>query len=191
MTETPQMFYDFVIVHGSYGSPFENWFSWLFQQLEAKGYKVLVPQFPSGVGFQNYENWFRVLDAYSSFLGPNTTFIGHSLGPAFITDYLLDKKLKVKDLYFVAPLYQTGCGSELDTVNAPFFIRQDLTEVSALSDKRVCFVSDNDPYVPNDWSFDFAKKIDAQVEMVQKAGHFNLAAGYNTFPLLLQKILEQ
>ena len=43
--ETQENIYDFVIVHGSYGSPFENWFSWLFQKLEAKGFKVLVPQF--------------------------------------------------------------------------------------------------------------------------------------------------
>ena len=39
--ETQENIYDFVIVHGSYGSPFENWFSWLFQKLEAKGFKVL------------------------------------------------------------------------------------------------------------------------------------------------------
>ena len=186
---TPDNIYDFVIVHGSYGSPFENWFMWLFKKLEAKGFKVLVPQFPCGKENQNYENWFRILDSYSSFLGPKTTYIGHSLGPAFITDYLLDKSLKAKGLYFIAPLYQKLNISEFDNVNTPFFIRNDLEKLRELSETRVCFVSDNDPYVPNVISFDFAEKIGAEIKIVKEAGHFNTAAGYDTFPLLLEQLL--
>ncbi len=190
MSETKEKVYDFVIVHGSYGSPFENWFPWLFQQLESKGYNVLVPQFPCGIGFQNYENWFRVLDVYRPFFGAQTSFIGHSLGPAFITDYLLDTKLKVKGLYFVAPLYQKLHAPEFDLINEPFFIKNDFQEVANLSEKRMCFISENDPYVPNSVSLDFAQKIEAEIKMVQQAGHFNSAAGYNTFPQLLSEILD-
>ena len=40
--------FDYVIVHGSYGTPFENWFPWLFQRLSEAGKNVLAPQFPCG-----------------------------------------------------------------------------------------------------------------------------------------------
>ena len=35
------------IFHGTEGYPEENWFPWLKEKLEAKGYKVFVPQFPT------------------------------------------------------------------------------------------------------------------------------------------------
>ena len=67
--------FDYVIVHGSYGSPFENWFPWLYEKLTAEGKNVLVPQFPCGAKIQNYDNWKRVLDAYKHLINENTTFI--------------------------------------------------------------------------------------------------------------------
>ena len=36
-----------VIIHGSYGSPDENWFPWLKKELQKIGYKVFVPAFPT------------------------------------------------------------------------------------------------------------------------------------------------
>lgn len=190
MNTKSENFYDFVIVHGSFGWPFENWFPWLADELAAKGKKVLAPQFPCGKGMQNYENWYRVLDAYAPFIGEKTTFIGHSLAPAFIVDYLLDRQIKVNALYFVAPLYQKCNHPEVDEVNASFFFKSDLKDITTLSQKRICFISTNDPYVPNDYSLDFAKKIGAEVKTVENAGHFNTAAGYRTFPLLLQQLSE-
>ena len=39
------MMYDYVIIHGSYGHPFENWEPWLFNVLTSEGKQVLAPQF--------------------------------------------------------------------------------------------------------------------------------------------------
>ena len=47
---------NYFIIHGSFGSPFENWFSWLHDFIENEGKQVYVPQFPIGVGYQNYDN---------------------------------------------------------------------------------------------------------------------------------------
>lgn len=38
-----------IIVHGSFSNPFQNWFSWLHDELEKDNYNVYVPQFPVGV----------------------------------------------------------------------------------------------------------------------------------------------
>ena len=47
---------NYFIIHGSFGSPFGNWFSWLQDFISSDGKQVYVPQFPIGVDYQNYEN---------------------------------------------------------------------------------------------------------------------------------------
>ena len=182
--------FDFVVIHGSYGSPFENWFPWIYGELARDGNNVLVPQFPCGKGIQNYDNWRRVLDAYKHLINENTTFIGHSLSPAFIVDYIIDNNLKVKDLIFAAPFYGLIQIPEFDEVNSPFFMKHDLKRVTLLSNRRICFISNNDPYVPNSLSVDFADRIGAEKIFVDNAGHFNTSAGYNSFEDLY-KVLQE
>ncbi len=182
--------YDFVIIHGSYGSPFENWFPWLVNALEKEGKKVLAPQFPCGEDCQNYDNWCAVLNAYKHLLNNKTTFIGHSLAPAFIVDYLIDNNMIVNNLFSVAPFYDKINIPEFDKVNTPFFNNRNLEKVTALTQKRVCFISDNDPYVPNSLSFDFANRIMAETIIIPYAGHFNASAGFRTFPQLLDTVLK-
>ena len=180
--------YDFVVVHGSYGSPFENWFPWLFSELSNEGKNVLAPQFPCGKGIQNYENWEKVLDSYSALIDENTTFIGHSLAPAFIVDYILSRKIKVNKLVFAAPFYGLIDIPDFDEVNSPFFFMENLDLITEYSKDRICFISDNDPYVPNQLSVDFAKKIQGKIKTVNKAGHFNTSSGFSEFELLLNEL---
>ena len=51
---------NYFIIHGSFGSPFGNWFSWLQDFISSDGKQVYVPQFPIGVDYQNYENWSSI-----------------------------------------------------------------------------------------------------------------------------------
>ena len=137
--------YDYVIVHGSYGTPFENWFSWLFNELTARGKKVLAPQFPCGRDVQNYSNWSKVMNAYKSYIGKETSFIGHSLAPAFITDYILENSLHVKNLYFAAPFYGLIDIPDFDQVNKPFFFNKDLKRIKNFTQSITCYISTTDP----------------------------------------------
>lgn len=180
--------YDYVIIHGSYGSPFENWFPWLYEELTKRGKAVLVPQMPCGENIQNYENWSKVLDAYEHLMDENTVFIGHSLSPAFIVDYLIKNDMSAKQLVFAAPFYGMIDIPEFDAVNAPFFI-ENIERAKTIAADKICFISKTDPYVPNSLSIDFANKIGARVEMVDNAGHFNNAAGYAKFTQLLNAIV--
>lgn len=180
--------YDYVIIHGSYGNPFENWFSWLFKKLAEDGKNVLAPQFPCGADIQNYSNWSKVLNSYKKYIGEETSFIGHSLAPAFITDYLLDNHIKINNLYFAAPFYGEINIPDFDLVNKPFFIYKDLKRVKNLFNIAVSFISTNDPYVPNQLSIDFSEAIGAKQIMVSGAGHFNTSAGYSIFEQLYEEI---
>lgn len=181
--------YDYVIIHGSYGTPFENWFKWLHDKLTEEGKNVLVPQFPCG-DIQNYSNWEKVMNAYKEYIGKETSFVGHSLAPAFITDYILKNKLQVKNLYFVAPFYSLINIPDFDRVNTPFFIYKDMKQIKNLSKSITCYISKNDPYVPNRLSVEFADNVGAKKIFVENAGHFNSAAGYTKFEQLLEEMME-
>lgn len=183
--------YDFVIIHGSYGSPFENWFQSLYEELTNAGKNVLVPQMPCGEEIQSYANWKKALDGYLHLIDENTVFVGHSLAPAFIVDYLLEKKMKAKAVYFVAGFYGLINIADFDKVNSRFFIRKDLNEITKFVKNRVLFISKTDPYVPNELSDQFGKEIDAEIVYFEDAGHFNKAAGYTSFPLLKERLLKE
>ena len=96
--------YDTLIIHGSFGSPFGNWFPWLAASLEQRGHKVLVPQFPVG-DLQTLSNWTKVLDAYRDFLAPNLNVYAHSLGPAFVANYAPQNGLNIEKAILVVPFY--------------------------------------------------------------------------------------
>ena len=89
---------NYFIIHGSFSSPYANWFSWLHDFLEEEGKQVYAPDFPIGVGYQNYDNWSRLLKCYLDLglINENTTIIGHSSAPAFISKFLTENKIKVK-----------------------------------------------------------------------------------------------
>ena len=182
--------FDYVIVHGSYGTPFENWFPWLFQRLSEAGKNVLAPQFPCGNEIQNYTNWSKVMDVYKDYISKETSFIGHSLAPAFITDYILNNSLQVKNLYFVAPFYGLINIPDFDKVNSPFFIYNDLKNIQNFVKSITCYISTTDPYVPNQLSVDFADNIGANKVFVENSGHFNKAAGYTHFEQLLEQVMK-
>ena len=72
------------IFHGTEGYPEENWFPWLKHELEQKGCKVFVPQFPSPpVVPSKISEWFEVLREYEKYINEETVIIGHSLGGVF------------------------------------------------------------------------------------------------------------
>ena len=87
---------NYFIIHGSFGNPFGNWFSWLHDFIESEGKEVYVPHFPIGVGYQNFENWSNLLKTYLDLglINENTTIIAHSSAPVFISKFLIQNNIK-------------------------------------------------------------------------------------------------
>ena len=174
---------NYFIIHGSFGSPYSNWFSWLSDFLVSDNKHVYVPDFPIGVGYQNYNNWSNLLKCYLNLglINENTTIIAHSIAPIFISKFLVENKIKVKKLIFVCGFNNyLGINEEYDAVNNTMYFNN-LEDVKQYANDIICFYSDNDPYVKYEVEKEFADTIATEQILLNNAGHINAESGYDTF----------
>lgn len=180
---------NYFIIHGSFGSPFVNWVPYLRKEIESKNLEVYTPDFPTGVGYQNYENWSKLLKVYldAGLIGENTIIFAHSIAPVFICKFLIENKVKVKRLVFVC-----GCNNYLEIsdedyniVNKSMFT-DNLSDIKNYCDDIVCFYSDNDPYFPYNYEKEFADTITSNQIVIKDGGHLNSEYGYDEFDDLLK-----
>ena len=181
---------NYFIIHGSFSSPFSNWIPWLRTELEKRSKVVYTPDLPSGVGYQNYENWEKMLKCYcdSGLINENTIIYGHSIAPVFISKFLVKNKIKVKKLIFVCGFNNyLGINEEYDNVNESMYF-DDLEEVKKYADEIICYYSDNDPYVKYEAEQDFASRVSTKEVVIKNGGHLNSESGYTAFEELLKYI---
>ena len=72
-------------------------------KIEEKNGVVYTPDFPTGVGYQNYDNWNKLLSVYldAGLINENTVIFAHSIAPIFICHFLVEHRVKIKRLVFV------------------------------------------------------------------------------------------
>lgn len=195
----------FVIFHGSFGSPDENWFPELKEKLELLGQVVIVPEFPiedkkeiekKGKDFkpqkQTLDNWTNVFkNQVLTKIKPNEKlcFVGHSLSPVFIL-HLVDKfNIQLDSAIFVAP-FMEALKDELwqfNLVNSSFYESDfDFEKLKKLIPISYTLYSSNDPYVPENLSKDFAEKLNSSLIYVTRAGHMSSSVNLNEFPLVYE-----
>ena len=157
---------NYLLVHGSFCNPFSNWIPYLRKKIENKSLEVYTPDFPTGVGYQNYENWSRLLKTYveANIINENTFIFAHSIAPIFICKFLVENEIN-KSMYF-----------------------DNLLDVKKYCDDIVCFYSDNDPYVKYETEKEFADTITNNQIMISGGGHLNSESGYTEFEELLKYI---
>ena len=174
---------NYFIIHGSFGSPYSNWFGWLHDFIEEEEKQVYVPDFPIGVECQNYENWSNLLKYYLNLglINENTTIIAHSIAPVFVSKFLVENKIKVKKLILVCGFnHYLGISEEYDNVNKSMYF-ENLEDVKPYAKEIICFYSNNDPYVNYEVEKDFADKIATEQILIPNGGHINSESGYDTF----------
>lgn len=190
----------FVVLHGSGGSPEENWFPALKQRLERLGQEVVVPRFPVGKGNrvtehgrteQSLQSWLEAArDLVKQAKGRQLVLVAHSLGPLFAL-HLIDRfDFNVDCLIAVSPFFQLDSQripEQISRVNQTFY-RQDFDFDKIKRHVKAVYVlySENDPYVPKATSLVFAAKLGASAIMVRGAGHMNADINMNEFPLVLE-----
>ena len=113
----------YLIMHGSYGSPDENWLPWLEKELKSTGGDVVLKQFPvddwneiERIGRENIDTYIAVecLNSWEKYFTENiypqikdqdVVFIGHSIAPIFMLHMLAKYDIKIKTAIFVAPFF--------------------------------------------------------------------------------------
>lgn len=174
---------NYFIIHGSFSSPFSNWIPYLRSFIENKNLEVYTPDFPSGVGYQTYDNWNKLLNVYkeANILNENTTIFAHSIAPIFICKYLIENKIKVKRLVFVCGFNNyLGLNEEYDTVKKSMYINN-LSDIKNYCNDIICFYTKNDPYVPYELEKEFADTITNKQIIIVDGGHLNSESGYTEF----------
>ncbi len=174
---------NYFLIHGSFSSPYSNWIGWLHDFIEEEGKQVYVPNFPIGVGYQNYENWSKLLKYYLDLglIHENTTIIAHSIAPVFVAKFLTQNKVKIKKLISVCGFNNyLGIDEAYDAVNQSMYF-DNLQEVKQYAKEIICFYSDNDPYVSYEAEKEFVDTIASEEVLMLKAGHINSESGYDTF----------
>lgn len=176
-----------LIIHGTDGYPEENWFPWIKEKLEEKGYKVFIPQFPTPE-HQTPEDWFKVFNQYKDQLNEESILIGHSCGGAFLLRVLEKMTTKIKVAVFVAA--SAGIKPikyyEIDRpfVEQPF----DWEKIRNSAEHFLIFHSEDDPLICIENGEKIAKETRNDLIRETNAGHFNAKAGYTTFELLAEKL---
>ena len=178
---------NFFIVHGVYANPEANWFPWLKKELEKNGFECIVPKFPTPLD-QTLESWIRTINKYKNEIGEETALVGHSLGAAFILNYLEKINKKIKAAFLVAGFFKP-LGSDYDKLNETFINKNfDWKKIKNNCGKFFVIGSDNDEYISIDITKDLAKSLDAKLKIIHNGGHLNKKAGYGKFPELLDLI---
>lgn len=173
------------IVHGIYGSPEENWFPWLKKELEKLGHSVHVPQFPNPEN-PTLEEWTQALAPYQDKITPSTIVIGHSLGVPFLLSVI--ERSKINAAFFVAG-FTSKVDNQFDEAMKTFTRRTfDWERIRNNCKNFFVFHSDNDPYVKYEKAEELAGHFGVEINLIPGAGHFNAAAGYTTFEVLLNAI---
>lgn len=179
---------NYLLLHGSFGNPFVNWFPYLRNEIEKRNKEVYTPDFPTGVGYQNYENWSKLLNSYvaANIINENTVIFAHSIAPIFICHFLVENKIKVKRLVLVCGFNNyLGIDEEYDAVNKSMYFNN-LSATKNYCDDIICLYSDNDPYVKYEVEKSFADILTKNQIVISNGGHLNTESGYDKFPELLK-----
>lgn len=176
------------IIHGSNGNKDGHWYPWLKKELEGKGSRVFLPQFPIEEK-QTLQNWLDILKPTKEYLD-GSVLVGHSLGVPFILNVLNQWDVKVKASFLVA-----GFSGHLEVEDEPNI--NDIAErdfdwekIKRNCDKFYVIHSDDDPVAPFERGKGLAGNLGVEVILVKDGGHFLDESGFKTFNLLLDKIKE-
>ncbi len=180
------------LIHGWEGSPEQAWRPWLRDELEQRGFQVIVPAMPD-TKTPTMDKWAPYLAKVVGTADENSYFVGHSLGCITILRFLetLKENEKVGGVILVAgfghDLEYGGYKNEL----ASFFDKPiDWEKIKKHSKKFVAINSDDDPYVPLKHNEIYKEKLGAESTIMSGMKHFSRDDGITKLTIVLDKLLE-
>lgn len=194
----------YLIMHGSYGSPDENWFRWLENQLIKDGHTVILEQFPvddwdevNTIGSENIssynpkqslETWetYFVTHVLPKIENTPTMFIGHSIAPIFMLHMLNKYDFTLTKAIFVAPFFDIPYRADIwqfYPINKTFYSQNfDFEKIKKHIGQSIIVYGDDDPYVPATEPPLFAEKLEGEIHIVKGGKH--CGGNFKEFPLI-------
>lgn len=160
-----------IIVHCWDGYPKYCWYPYVKKELEARGFKVMVPAFPE-TDAPKLDKWLPVLKEAANTPDKDLYLIGHSVGCITILRYLesLAPKQKVGRVVFVAGFTDDLGFEELKNF---FATPINFEKIKQKSNRFVAIHSDDDPYVPLKHGDIFKEKLGAELIVKHNFKHFS------------------
>ncbi len=177
-----------LILHGTNGDSKANWFPWLKQQLETRGYRVWVPDLPHAEK-PNLRRYNEFLFANKDWtFDSESVLIGHSSGAMAILEILqaLPDNVTV-DTCILVGAFKDDLG--WDSLEEIFLDPFDFEKIKKHARKIIFVHSDDDPHCPLEGAKYLQEKLGAELVMVPGQKHFSVRTygeKYRQFPLLLE-----
>jgi len=178
-----------VILHGYNGIPLV--FKWLKEQLEEKGYNVLMPTFPIKDGCR-YNSWSNILDEYKDFVDEDTIVVAHSIGNAFTFKYFSKNNIKFNLYIGLAGFCDTFILEGRDDLNQAvkdFNVSQnDIEKFKQLAKIKYSIYSNKDHIVPFNVLENCPKRIKSIPVFIKDIGHMGEKSGLKELPEIIEII---
>lgn len=180
-----------IILHGTLGSPDGNWFQWLKNELENKGFTVWLPQLPHAEQ-PSLNDWYTFVQKECPFaINEDTLIVGHSSGAILALIIAQNNMEKVGAIVDVSVFHDNSLQWEPN--NKLFDVRFDWEAIRHSVSKLLFVHSDDDPYVPLRQAQYVAASCGAELVLIPDQGHFNLekSEDYRHFPKLLECMTQK
>ncbi|MAF81164.1 hypothetical protein CL628_04090 [bacterium] len=160
-----------IIVHCWEGTPEYCWYPWVKQQLETAGFTVDVPAFPHTEA-PTQADWVPFLSQSVGRPDKDLVLIGHSVGVITILRYL---ETLTTDQAIGAAVFVAGFTDDLGYTELANYFTTPLQYPTYREhcDRFVGIFSDDDPHVPVAQADIFREKLNAEIIVKEKMGHFS------------------
>jgi len=172
-----------LILPGWYQKPTDNWYPWLKQALEKKGYQAYLPDLLTNhTDSPSLKRFLTVIGKLIT-ITPQTVIIGHSLG--CLTAMRLAEKYKYKQMFLIA-----GWDFNDLTYEHRLFWKTPLNHKKIQKNVKqiYCITSDNDPYMTAFQVEEMSKRLKAKFILIKGAGHFGKDDKITRLPSLLKLV---
>lgn len=178
-----------LILHGTNGTSASNWFPWLAQQLETKGYRVWVPDLPRAdkPSIKRYTEFLRARQDWQ--FDAESVLIGHSSGAVAVLGLLQ----QLPELTCVSKALMVGAFKDdlgWNTLDELFDQPLDFPVIKPKASQFTFIHSDNDPYCPLTHAKYLSVMLGGELIVRPGEGHFNteLSSTYTQLPFILDLI---
>ncbi len=175
-----------ILFHGTGSSPDSYWFPYINENLEKRGYEVIIPALPNAEN-PSLADWLPV--ALEQTYDENTVLIGHSSGAALILAVLEKINVHIAQAILVAGFFEP-----LEEGKSEPMVKEtyDWERMKAHCKDFVFINSDNDPWGCTDKvGKALQEKLGGSLIIQHGEGHMGSATfnqPYTEFPLLLTLI---